>query len=162
MNNLILKEKEGVVLEKYETLSDEILADLVELNSQVFADMYANDPYSLDQYIERLKEKELVIYKLKDKASLVANSVAYKEENSLYLWILAVKKEFRNLGYATNLLENNEKYAKNRDLEKIRVKVYNVSKPMQNLLEKRSYLKLETIKSELNKKYNAIIFELKI
>lgn len=149
---------------EYEILegSTEQLEEIVSVNSEVFRGMYEQDPYSFDQYAERLKDLQPKIFIAKIGDRIVGNSISYKKDNSLYIWIMGVLKEHRNKGIATELFENNEKFARDNKCESITVKVYNVSKEMLSALLSRNYEIVDVEKSETSTKYNAIHLKLKI
>lgn len=132
------------------------LEEIVELNHEIFKGIYKHEPYSLEQYKEKLKDKEPLIYLirftdpyLKFDNKLIGDSIAFEKDKSWYIWIMAVADEFkwcnsdtgtfRHHGYGTRLFELNEEFAKENSYKSVTVKVYNVSKGMQFLCLKRNY-----------------------
>jgi ribosomal protein S18 acetylase RimI-like enzyme len=126
---------------EYEIVKDSIcdLAEIVELNRKIFIGMYESEPYSLSQYKSRLEGKNPLIGIVNVDNEIIANSIAFRKENSLYLWILGVSKYHRNRGIASRLFDLNEDFARNNGIDSVNTKVYPVSKEMIQLVEKRGY-----------------------
>ncbi len=133
------------------------LAEIVSCNHAIFKSMHENEPYSLDQYQDRLKDEEPLIYLAKVDNEIVGNSISFAKNSSWYLWILGVHKDHRNKGLGTRLIELNELHAKNNKYEFITAKVYNVSKNMLRLLLERGYYIINIDISDVDFKNNAII-----
>lgn len=124
--------------------------------------MYENEPYSLEQYQERLKGKNPIIFTVKKDKKLVANSISFEQDNSFYIWILAVDKNYRGQGIGTSLIDKNEKFAKENGYKTVSTKVYNVSKEMKRLLKQRNYKIVKRQKSKTNSKFTALIYTLEL
>ncbi|KKP67743.1 MAG: GCN5-related N-acetyltransferase [Candidatus Moranbacteria bacterium GW2011_GWE1_35_17] len=138
------------------------LEQIVAVNGEIFKGMYESEPYSFNQYQERLKNLEPKIFVAKIGDRIIGNSISYNKENSLYVWIMGVLKDCRNKGIATKLFENNEQFAKENNYESVIAKVYNVSQEMIRLLLARNYQIVDIEKSDSNPKYNAVHLKLKI
>ena len=138
------------------------LEQIVDVNRQIFKGMYEQDPYSLEQYEEKLSDKQPKIFIAENNGQIIADSISFKRNGSLYIWIMGVLKEYRNKGIATKLFENNEQFAKSNGYESVSIKVYNVSKKMLRLLSERGYQIVDTEESKNDPKFNAIHLELKI
>ncbi|MFA6252918.1 MAG: GNAT family N-acetyltransferase [Patescibacteria group bacterium] len=132
------------------------------MNSRIFAGMYENEPYSLTQYQERLKDKKYFLLRAMIEGQLVGNAVSYVDNNGLYLWVMGVDKNFRRQGIANQLLDHSEKIAKENNLQQVSAKVYDVSPEMKNCLVSRAYELLKIEESKVNKKYNANYYLLKL
>lgn len=140
----------------------ENLAEIVNLNYQIFVGMYENEPYSFDQYQERLEGKNYFVLSALLQDRLVGDAVSYIEGGSLYLWIMGVDKDFRRQGIAKKLLESTKKIAQENNLSQITTKVYDVSPEMKNLLLKIGF-KLERVEaSEKDSKYNTNYYFFKL
>lgn len=137
----------------------ETLPEIVNLNREIFDKMYPWPPYDLDQYSERLKNCDPVIFIAEEDGKMVGNSISYKKENSLYLWILGVQKDHRGKGLGSQLYALNEEYARNHGLASVSMKVYSVSEEMIRAAESRGYKKIDTIKDKENSLYDANVFE---
>lgn len=124
--------------------------------------MYENEPYSPEQYKERLKGKNPIIFTVKKDKKLVANSISFEQDNSFYIWILAVDKNYRRQGIGASLLDKNEQFAKENGYKSVSTKVYNVSKEMKRLLKQRNYKIVKRQKSKTNSKFTALIFTLSL
>ena len=148
----------------YEIMESNIdqLEQIVLVNDRIFKGMYENDPYSLEQYQERLKNLQPKIFIVKVNDQIIGDSISFEKNNSLYLWIMGVVEEYRNKGIATKLFDYNEQFARANKYESIAVKVYNVSKEMLTLLLARNYQITGVERSETDSKYNAVHLELKI
>jgi polyisoprenyl-phosphate glycosyltransferase len=137
------------------------LYEISQFNHKIFKGVYDQEPYSYKHYEQRLRNKTSYILLARAHRKLVANSIAYVEDNNLYIWILGVKKEFRKRGIASKLLELNEKYAKKYKLTAVTAKVYNVSSTMQTLHIKKGYL-ITKFKKGKNPQLNEVHFEKKL
>ena len=148
---------------KYEITKGDIqqLEQIVSVNFEIFKGMYAQDPYSLAQYQEKLKDAQPKIFIAKIGNQIVGDSISFERDRTLYVWIMGVIKDYRNRGIASELFENNEQFARKNKLESVTVKVYDVSKEMLELLSKRSYKRISIEKSKTDSKYDAIHLELK-
>lgn len=126
---------------EYEILkgSMEDIKEIVELNRNIFTGMYENEPYSIDQYQSKLQDKNPIINIVKIDNKIIASSIAFQDEDSLYLWILAVSKDHRNKKIASQLLDHLEKSARDQERISVTTKVYSISKEMQQLIKQRSY-----------------------
>lgn len=139
----------------------EKLEEIVTLNTEIFTPLYAWPPFTLSEYQERLAGKQPYVLVAKENGVLVGNSISFERDGYWYIWILGVAPEHRNKGIATQLFQENENYARSLEHNKIRVKVYDVSKEMLNLVAKRGYDIIDTIES-LEPKYKAFIVELEL
>lgn len=140
----------------------EELEQIVSTNSKIFKGMYESDPYSIDQYKDKLKNIEPKIFVAKVNSQIVGDSISFERAGSLYIWIMGVLKEYRNKGIASQLFENNEQFARTRKYKSVTIKVYNVSKEMLHMLLARGYEIVDVDRSEINSKYDAVHLELKI
>ncbi|MFA6548167.1 MAG: GNAT family N-acetyltransferase [Candidatus Magasanikbacteria bacterium] len=138
------------------------LEEIVDLNYNIFSGMYENKPYSLFEYRDRLVDKESVIFIATESDKIIGDSIAYKDGDGLYLWILGVNKEYRSLGIGKQLLQKNKEYAKNNNLALIKVKVFGVSVEMRQLLENNGYKIIKIEKSQKAEKYDVYYFALQI
>jgi ribosomal protein S18 acetylase RimI-like enzyme len=143
-------------------MSTQTLTQLVKFNYHIFDGMYENEPYSPEQYKERLKGKNPIIFTVKKDKKLVANSISFEKDNSFYIWILAVDKNYRGQGIGASLLDKNEQFAKENGYKSVSTKVYNVSKEMKRLLKQRNYKIVKRQKSKTNSKFTALIFTLSL
>lgn len=140
----------------------EHLEQIVHFNYEIFEGMYEDKPYSLEQYQDKLKDKELVIFIAKKDGQLAGDSISFKKDKSFYIWILGVSEKHRGEGIGSALLSKNEQFAQENDFESVSVKVYNVSAAMQQLLKNRGYSIVKTEESKKDPKYTALFFELKL
>lgn len=138
------------------------LEKIVDFNYQIFLGMYEHEPYSLQEYQARLEDKKCFIISALGYGKLVGDAVSYIDNDSLYLWVMGVDKNFRRQGIATRLLDRTEKIAKENNLRQVSAKVYDVSPEMKNCLVSRGYELLKIEESVVDKKYNANYYLLKI
>lgn len=138
------------------------LKEIVDLNYQIFLGMYEHEPYNLEKYKDRLKDKKYFILKASVAENLVANAISYIDDDVLYLWIMGVDKNFRRQGVAKKLLDYTEKIAKDNNLDQVTAKVYDVSPEMKNCLLRRNYKLSKIEESKIDKKYNINYYFLKI
>ena len=140
------------------------LEEIVNLNYSIFENMYVDEPYSLGKYKAKLSEVSPVIFlAINEKnGKIMGDSIAFERDKSHYIWILAVLNEHQKQGIGTDLLKTNEDYARRCLLDSVTVKTYNVSPEIQRLLIKRGYNIVAVEPAELDPKYNAVHFELKL
>jgi len=138
------------------------LQEIVSLNHQIFDKMYEKDPYTLEEYKDRLKNKSPFILVAKLNGKIIGNAISYKQDGSWYNWIMGVAEEYRGQGIGTQLLEQREQYAIKKGYKSITAKVYGVSQAMQQLYKSRGYKVINVLKSKNDPKYDALIFELKL
>lgn len=148
-----------VVIEIAEANIEQI-EEIVSINCQIFSLMYQEEPFALEYYKEKLKGKNPVIYMAKVNSVIVGDSVSFERDGSLYIWVLGVKKEYRNKGIATSFLELNEQLAKKNGYKSVTIKVYNVSKEMLKLVIDRGYNIQSVEISKISPKYNGVRLEL--
>jgi ribosomal protein S18 acetylase RimI-like enzyme len=149
----------GIIIEN---TAIEKLNNIVNFNYQIFLGMYEHEPYNFDQYQARLKDKKYFIISALDDSRLVGDAVSYVDNNSLYLWVMGVDKNFRRQGLATKLLDHSEKIARDNNLLQVSAKVYDVSSEMKICLLNRGYELLKIEESTVDKKYNTNYYLLKI
>lgn len=136
------------------------LEKIVNLNYRIFDGMYEDKPYSLEQYKNKLRDKEPIIFISKLDGEIVGDSISFERDNSFYIWIFGVDKKYRTRGIGNLLLNKNEQFARENKYKSVSVKVYNVSEEMQLLLKNRGYKIVETNKSNISLKYTSVHFEL--
>lgn len=139
----------------------ERLAEIVEINTKIFDGMYDWPLYTLDDYKKRLEGINPIIFVAEDNGKIIGDCISFEKDNKFYLWISGVLKDYRNRGIASKLFDLREQYAREHNYKKIFTKVYNVSKEMLKLINKRGY-KIIEIQKNSNTKYNANILELSI
>jgi ribosomal protein S18 acetylase RimI-like enzyme len=139
----------------------ENLEQIVRFNYEIFDGMYENEPYSLEQYQDKLKGTEPIIFIAKEDDELAGDSISFGRDNSFYIWILGVNKKHRGKGIGSSLLDKNEQFAQENGYESISAKVYNVSVEMQRLLKQRGYEVVKVEESETDPRNTALWFELK-
>lgn len=137
------------------------LEEIVQLNQKIFQRMYESEPYPLEQYKEKLKDKKPLILISRKDEEIIGDSIAFARSESLYIWVLGVAKEHQGEGIGKTLLKKNEQFARENNFKSISVKVYSVSERMQQLLKQRGYKAVSIEKSKTNPKYDAVHFELK-
>ncbi|MBU0648877.1 GNAT family N-acetyltransferase [Patescibacteria group bacterium] len=138
------------------------LEQIVELNRAIFDKMYENAPYSLRHYQKKLERKKPFILAARADGRLVGDSIAFEKDGAWYIWVFGVAEQYRGQGIGAKLLERNERFAGERGYDSITAKVFNVSCQMQRLLIGRGYRVVGLDLSEVDSKYNAVHFELKI
>lgn len=72
--------------------SIENLEQIVHLNYEIFKGMYEDEPYSLEQYKEKLKDKEPIIFILKKAMRLLVIQYHLKEKNHFIFGYWALRK----------------------------------------------------------------------
>ncbi|MBU0461115.1 MAG: GNAT family N-acetyltransferase [Nanoarchaeota archaeon] len=145
---------------KFDRADIELLEEIVQVNHAIFEGMYRSEPYSLDQYRERLARVEPLIYVARCDDKIVGDAISFGKDDSLYLWILGVSENFRNQGVASGLLDLTEGYARDEGFRSVTTKVHNVSKDMLRLVLERGYTLIDVEKSEADPRHNAVHFKL--
>ena len=128
------------------------LSEIVSLNYKIFKSMYKTEPYSFEQYQEKLKNKKPIIYIAISNKKIIGDAIAFENQGNYYIWILGIKEEFRDKGIASELLELHELHAKQQKFKKITIKVYGISQTMLLILKKRGY-QIEKEKKSNNPKF---------
>lgn len=134
----------------------ENLTEIVDFDFQVFDGMYEHVPYDLAHYEEKLKDKNPIIYITRDGDKIVADVIAYERDNSIYIWIMAVDKDYRGQGIASNYFDLIENLSNEKGLNLVTIKTHNVNKEIFAMLIKRGYKVYDFKKSDSNIEYNAI------
>jgi ribosomal protein S18 acetylase RimI-like enzyme len=147
---------------KYREGSTNRLEEIVSLNHTIFSGMYQEEPYSLEQYQNKLKDKEPKIFLAKSKRGVVGDSIGFGRQNSWYIWVMGVSRDCRGEGIGAKLLELNEKHALEYGFRTVSLKVYNVSTEMQRLLISRNYRISGVDVSNRDPDYFAVEFKLKL
>lgn len=133
--------------------SESDIHQIAKQNKEIFKDLY--EPYELEVYEEKLKDKEPMIFLAMSNGKLYGSSIAFERDGAMYLWLMGIIKEARGHGFGNTLLETNENFTKMAGYNKITVKTYPASKEMIALLKKRNY-------KETKKEKDAIHFELNL
>ena len=147
---------------KFDKVGMERLPEIVQINYLIFKGMYEFEPYSSGHYREKLSGVEPIIYTARFNDGLVGDAISFRRDNSLYLWVLGVSKNFRNKGIASKLFDLTEKYARDNGFNSVTTKVYNVSEDMLRLVLKRGYCITKVEESDVDSKYDAIHLRLEL
>jgi GNAT superfamily N-acetyltransferase len=140
----------------------ESLEKIIVLNTEIFTPLYKWPLFTLEEYQERLQGKNPYILVAENNGIIIADSISFERDKYWYIWILGTASQYRGQGIATRLFEMNEVHAKILGYEKVRIKIYGVSKEMLNLVIKREYKIIETIESSaLQSKAYIVELELK-
>lgn len=83
-----------------------------------------------DEYEKRLKGKKNLVLIAEIEGMVVGFKVGYQETNYFYSWMGAVIPEFRKLGVAKKLAEEQEKWVEDNGIKTIRFKTQNKFKYM--------------------------------
>lgn len=146
----------------FHRVSLDVLEELVKLNHGIFEGMYLSEPYSLDQYKNKLSGVEPVIFVASVDGKIVGDIMSFRRDDALYVWILGIAKDFRGGGIASKLFDLTEEYARKEGFESTTTKVYNVSKEMLGLVKKRGYEIVKVEESEVDSKYDAVHLRLRL
>ena len=133
--------------------SNEILLELLEIYKSIF------DDADVEFFKERYNVRPEIISNLAyDNQQLVGFKIGYPyNKDTFYSWIGGVLPEYRELGIANNLANEQELYANKQGFKKLRTKSMNRFKPMMILNLKRGFEIVETYTNERGQK--KIIFE---
>jgi len=133
------------------------LEEIVALNTTIFSPLYEWPVFTLPEYQERLRDTRPFILVAEDNGKIVANSISFEKDGYWYIWILGVSVEYRKQGIATRLFETNEAHAKELGYQRIRIKMYDVSKEMLTLVDERGYNIIETTEYENPKRWAFVV-----
>ena len=91
-----------------------------------------DNPYSSEEYLNRLNNKKHLIAVAELHNQLVGFKVGYEwtDNATFYSWMGGVLPEFRKMGVARNLAEFQEQYARRNGFERILMKTRNMHKNM--------------------------------
>ena len=117
-----------------------------------------NEHYPTQQAFEKdIERKELYVYKLEDKiiGTVVISTLMDEEyipidwlspnENNLYIHRLAVHPSFQGQGYAVQLMDFVEAFAKAHNATSLRLDTFSQNKRNQAFYEQRGYQRLGNI-----------------
>lgn len=104
------------------------------------------DPYTIDEYATRLKENSLVLTAYIDDKP-VGFKIGYDrfKDGSFYSWMGGILPEFRKQGVADKLADHQEKWARERGYQTIRLKTRKKHKAMLEFSSKREFVITEKI-----------------
>lgn len=136
------------------------LEELVALDQGVFSGMYDHEPFTLETYREKLEGKDPIILVARDEDKVVGDAIAFERDKTLYIWIMAVLKDYRGQGIAKRFFEILETKARQMHLCALTVKTYGVNEEMLGLLKKKGFEITEHISSPQNSQQDA--FRLKL
>ncbi len=133
--------------------SNDILLELLEIYKSIF------DDADVKFFKERFNMHPEIISNLAyDNQQLIGFKIGYPyNKDTFYSWIGGVLPDYRQLGIANILAEEQEIYAKKQRFIKLRTKSMNRFKPMMILNLKRGFEIIETYTNKRGQK--KIIFE---
>lgn len=138
--------------------------EIINLNKEIFRKLFQR-PYSMGDYLEKLlKNSPPIVGLLREERrhQLIGNIISFCKNQDMYIWLLGVRKDKRNQGIGSALLDCCEIEEENRKLLSLSAKVYDVSPEMKRILSKKGYRLIETTKNEIDPKYNINYFLKKI
>ncbi|MFC1754529.1 GNAT family N-acetyltransferase [Thermoproteota archaeon] len=119
---------------------------------QVF-DKVLLDPFDKDIFLEKMGNKKHLILGAFDGDKIVGFKAGY-ERGEFYTWVGGVLEEYRRKGIASQLANEQEKWAKEQGFKKVWFKTYNNFKPMIIFALKRGF---NIVRSEYNEKRKKIV-----
>lgn len=135
------------------------LPSIARLNQEIFSGLSEREPYNLSVFKTRLAGRESFILLAKNDGELAGYSVAFAENQSWYLWVLGVKKEYQRQGIASALIAKNISRAQEQGYKSLTVKTTNSYPEMLRLLLKNDFHILKVEPSGQSSKYNQLYLE---
>ncbi|MCD4796120.1 MAG: GNAT family N-acetyltransferase [Candidatus Cloacimonetes bacterium] len=89
-----------------------------------------NDPYNEKEYLLRFNNKKHLILVAYYKNNAVGFKAGYETEDGFYTWMGGVLQEYRRMNIARKLARSQEKWLKENDFKKIKLKTLNKHKAM--------------------------------
>ena len=117
-------------------------------------------PYQKDHFEERYKDREKLIIVAYIDDKLAGYIVGYDKFNdgSFYCWMVGVNPNFRSKGVLKTLMDYEDKWAKEKGYNKIKIKTRNNRREMLSYLVKYGFLFTEVMQRP-NIKDNRILLE---
>ena len=136
------------------------LTEIVQVNEGIFKNLYPCEPFSLEQYRQKIGERPNIMIAT-HRGRIVGNSIGFARKDAWYTWILGVVPEFRERGIGKRLLQSQEAYAFWSGYRLATIKVYNVSKEMQQLVRDHGYKAagMEKSRDHPSPEFDAVRFE---
>ncbi|WP_065188822.1 GNAT family N-acetyltransferase [Shewanella woodyi] len=133
-------------------VTPELLQSLMELNQAI---PEFDNAYPMTEYQTRLSDKPMLALFIKVEGEVAGFKLGYELDNGqFYSWLGGILPEFRGLGLAKQLLQTQERWAKEQGYHQIEVKTLNRFTSMLKMLISNQYqitnLKQDTDKLELN------------
>lgn len=134
-------------------VTPELLQSLMELNQAI---PEFDNAYPMTEYQTRLSDKPMLALFIKVEGEVAGFKLGYELDNGqFYSWLGGILPEFRGLGLAKQLLQTQERWAKEQGYHQIEVKTLNRFTSMLKMLISNQYqitnLNQDTDKLELNK-----------
>lgn len=143
------------IIERHTQLSDELLQSIIELTQQV---PEFDSRYSAQDYLQRLNNKPLMVQTIRIEGELAGFKIGYSEQSGLfYSWLGAILPEFRQLGLAKALLNDQESWARENGFKTMEVRTYNHFATMLQMLIQQGYKIAGLQKHELEINNNKLI-----
>ncbi|MCG9722194.1 GNAT family N-acetyltransferase [Shewanella sp. Isolate7] len=124
-------------IEHHTQLSDELIDTLIGLSQQV---PEFDGRHQAADYQSRLSGKPFLVQLIRIEGELAGYKIGYAEANGeFYSWLGAILPEFRQLGLAKEMMQDQERWAKAQGFNTLAVKTYNRFASMLQLLIKQGY-----------------------
>lgn len=117
-------------------------------------------PYQKDYFEKRYKDKNkliIVAYINNQRAGYIVGYDKLKD-GSFYCWMAGVDPKFRKMGVLKALMDYEDKWAKDKGYNKIKIKTRNNRREMLSYLVKYGYLLTEVVQYP-NSNDNRVLFE---
>ncbi|QYJ93672.1 GNAT family N-acetyltransferase [Shewanella spartinae] len=124
-------------IEHHTQLSDELINTLIDLSQEV---PEFDGRHQAEDYQARLRGKTFLVQLIRIEGELAGYKIGYGETNGeFYSWLGAILPEFRQLGLAKALMQDQERWAKTQGFNTLAVKTYNRFANMLQLLIQQGY-----------------------
>ncbi|MCG9697957.1 GNAT family N-acetyltransferase [Shewanella sp. Isolate11] len=126
-----------IAIERHTQLDNSLLQTIIELAKQI---PEFENRYQVEDIQQRLQDRPMLLQFIRVEGELVGFKVGYSEQQGqFYSWLGAVLPEFRQLGLATQLLADQEAWAKANGFNQMQVKTYNRFAAMLQMLIQQGY-----------------------
>lgn len=141
-------------------IKEVLIEEAIKVNSTIIE---FNPPYQKDYFENRYKDKDkliIVAYINKQPAGYIVGYDRFKDR-SFYCWLLGVNPKYRKKGVLKILMNYQNKWAKEKGYNKIKIKTRNNRKKMLAYLVKYGFLFTEVVQYP-NIEDNRILLEKKL
>jgi len=126
------------------TIKEVSIEEAVKVNATI---VEFDAPYQKDYFEDRYKDKEkliIVAYVDDQPAGYIVGYDKF-EDGSFYCWMAGVNPKFRKLGLLKTMMDYEDKWAKEKDYNKIKIKTRNNRREMLSYLVKYGFFFTEVV-----------------
>ncbi len=143
-------------------LSEVSLAEVYRVHERI-PEFTIHFPYSLDTFLERTKDKEMLALVASVQGQAAGYMVGYDRDGdgSFYCWMTGVDPEYRRKGILQSMMTHMEDWSKAHGYHTLRIKTRNHRREMLSFLVKNDFLFI-AIEPQADVTDNRILLEKKL